>query len=240
MKNILILFAVLALVSCKQADAPQTQTPVTTPVVTHVMNSLWQEVTVATVNAMSPASSIARDAASTTGFVDLQNSVNLYNATHVGDQWFVVNGTIPGIDQAPPCDIFIVDGVTHAVLLDADGNPFQHIGWPRAQLVGNYSGWLQDAQNAGGVLYIDVIPPAPDPPTADQVYAAHQVYVINNVGAIKYHYDCSVVPSGWPNYTPDTYYAFMVSTASLICRTDGVGQPDSPWSVVNGSVYTAP
>ena len=162
--------------------------------------------------------------------IGMEESVALYNSSHISDQWFIVDGDIPGIDDAPAGCIYIVDKVTH--------DPIQT--WPnvtRRWIVEHYAGYLIDAQSANGDLYIDVIPPAPTPPTAEQVFAAHQIYVINNVGDVKYHYDCSVVPDGWPGYTPDTYFSYMLSTASLITRSDGVGQVDSPWTVVSGQVY---
>ena len=80
--------------------------PVTTivnPVATRiVMNSLWQVVPMATVNAVGR--SLSRDAT-----INLDANVAAYNAAHVDDQWFIVDGEIPGIDQAPACSIFIVD-----------------------------------------------------------------------------------------------------------------------------------
>jgi len=232
--------------------ATTTPTPTPTPLTTitttttHVMNSLWQEVTVTTVNSVSPVKSLARDASVSIGFVNLQNSVNQYNSTHVNDQWFIVDGQVPDLADAPPCDVFIVDKVTHIPITYPDGNggtiSISHTNWPRKSLVDNYSGFEKDAIAANGDLYIDVIPPAPTPPTADQVFAAHQVYVINNIGAIKYHFDCSVVPSDWSTTptTIDQYFYVQLNRANLIVQTDGIGQVDSPWTVVSGQVYTAP
>jgi len=211
--------------------------PVTTivnPVATRiVMNSLWQVVPMATVNAVGR--SLSRDAT-----INLDANVAAYNAAHVDDQWFIVDGEIPGIDQAPACSIFIVDAITHVVMLDGGGNPFQHTNWPRAQLVSNYLGWLQDAQNAGGVLYIDVIPPAPDPPTAEQRYAKYSIYIINNVGAIKFERHCDTVDPGWYPDTPDQYFSAMSAWFQTIIQTDGNGAPDAPWTIISRLVYTAP
>jgi hypothetical protein len=231
----LLLTGFIVLIGCSSPSSPVTNTTNITATSTRtILNSLWQVVPSNTVSSYSR--SLARDV----GIVNLDASVALYNASHTDDQWFIVDGQIPGIDQAPPCDIFIVDPITHDVLTDTAGNLMEHTNWPRAQLVSNYAGWVTDANAAAGVLYIDVIPPAPTPPTADQAYAAKQVYVINNVGAIKYHYDCSVVPSAWLPDTPTQYFSTMLSEANLICQSDGVGQPDSPWTVVSGQVYTAP
>lgn len=229
MKN--ILFIALILASCA---SPITNINKATST-RHVMNSLWQEVTPEAINAVGKSIS-NRSAA-----INLDANVAAYNAAHIDDQWFIVDGDIPGIDEAPLAQIYIVDKVTHEPMIDDSGNPFSYTNWPRRQLVENYIAWMQYAVQCGGDIYIDVIPPPPTPPTAEQVYAAHQIYVINNVGAIKYHYDCSVVPAeGWPNFTPDTYFSYMLSTSNLIVRVDGVGQPDSPWSVVSGQLYTAP
>jgi len=231
MKNIIVLIAIL-LVSCQ---APVNNTTIVTG--RHVMNSLWQEVTPEQIS--TAGRSLAR------GVVSLDANVAAYNAAHIDDQWFIVDGDIPGIDQAPLCQVYIVDKVTHVPLTIDDGVggtiPLSYTDWPRRQLVERYTYWVDYAVSYNAELYIDVIPPAPTPPTAEQFYASHQVYIINNVGAIKYHYDCSVVPiDGWPNFTPDTYYGFWVNQGNLIIRTDGVDQPDSPWSVVNGYIYTEP
>ena len=234
MKKLLLTMAVL-MFGC-QNPASTTNTTNTTVTGRHVMNSLWQVVPDSTVNAYSR--SISRSV------IGMEESVALYNASHIDDQWFIVDGDIPGIDDAPAGCIYIVDKVTHNPISYSDGQGGTiTLTWPdvtRRWIVEHYAGYLQDAQSANGELYIDVIPPAPTPPTAEQVYAAHQIYVINNVGDVKYHYDCSVVPDGWPGYTPDTYISYMLSTAGLITRSDGVGQSDSPWSVVSGQVYTEP
>ena len=241
MKKLLLIIAVLVF-GCQNPSGTTNTTNTTNTTVTgrHVLNSLWQEVSSDKINAQG------RSISNRSATINLEANVAAYNAAHTDDQWFIVDGDIPGIDNAPNGCIYIVDKVTHDPISYSDGQggtitlTFPNVA--RRWIVEHYSGYLQDAQSANGELYIDVIPPAPTPPTADQIFAAHQVYVINNVGAIKYHFDCSVVPSDWSTTptTIDQYFYAQLNRANLIVQTDGVGQPDSPWTVVSGQVYTAP
>ncbi len=229
MKVIFALCALVLTMSC--------QTPVTNVINVqgrHVVNSLWKEVPMSTVNAQG------RGISNRAAGINLEANVAAYNAANIDDQWFIVDGDIPGIDEAPNCSIFIVDRVTHVPMIDDSGNPFGYTDWPRRQLVENYLGWVQYALSTGGVMYIDVIPPAPTPPTEEQIYASRQVYVVNGPGAILYHFDCSIVPPEWAPYTVAQYYAAMVTYANNIVLFDGNGAPDGPWHVINGQLYTEP
>ena len=195
-----------------------------------VLNSKWeivkQEVMASGSRAITSADAIKADIAA-------------YNAAHISDQWFLVDGEVPALEDAPPCSIFIVDKSTHEVIIGEAG-PFMHLGWPRKQLVDNYEGWQKDAISAAGELYIDVIPPAPTPLTAEQLYAKYSCYVINNVGQIKYEKHCDVVPEGFEGQTVDQYFYTIMQWMQLITRSDAIGEPDAPWTVISGYVYTAP
>ncbi len=192
----------------------------------HVMNSLWKEVTSSIKGSRS---------------VNLDANVAAYNAAHIDDQWFIVDGEIPTLENAPPCQVYIVDRDTHVPLTFDDGNgnmvPFSHANWPRKQLVENYLGWMRYADSSGGEMYIDVIPPAPTVPTADELYALYSVYVLNPDGSILYEWHCNTVPDGFPGYTPKQYFQTMLNVANLEVqqRGDAAGL-----RVVSGYIYTAP
>ena len=244
MRTALSLFFLVSLSACqspvdiptptKKVETPAPSTPAPSTLATtqvSVMNSLWQVV---------KQDQLARTITSTSA---IQSDIDAYNATHTDDQWFLVNGDIPGIDQAPPCKIYIVDAVTHVVLIDASGNNFQHDAWPRRQLVENYSGWLKDAQNANGVLYIDVIPPPPIiiPPTAEQIYATNSIYVLDSLGVIKFEEHCSLsfVQVNFPAWTLKDYFQSRLKAWQWEALYNAIG-PNTPWTCISGSVYTAP
>ena len=222
------IIALFLVISCTSPVTNNTTTTSPVTVVTQsrtVMNSMWKDVT------PTVSKYLAR------GAVNLDSSVADYNATHIDDQWFIVDGEVPDLDHAPPAQAYIVDPDTHAPLIDSSGNPYSYTDWPRKQLVENYTGWVHYAESSGGVLYIDVIPPAPIPPTAEQLYAKYSIYVIDSAGAILYEFHCDVVPDGFPGFTVKQYFSTMLTHANLIVQTDGNGLG---WSVVSGQVYTAP
>jgi len=226
--KMLLSIVFVVLVGCSNPSAPQQTTTTPAPQSRTVMNSLWQPVTIPT-------------SARAVGVVDLDSQVAAYNASHISDQWFIVDGEIPDLENAPPCDVFIVDKVTHIPITYPDGAggtvTVSHTNWPRKSLVDNYSGFLTDAVAADGDLYIDVIPPAPTPLTAEQLYAKYSIYVIDKTGAILYEFHCDVVPDGFPGFTVTQYFSTMLTHANLIVQTDGNGLG---WSVISGQVYTAP
>jgi len=234
----IVLWAFIAMLSSCAAPVliPTTEplpvaspSPTPAPHYVSVLNSKWE-----VIKQEVMAASGSRDITSTAA---IQAEIAAYNAAHISDQWFLVDGEVPALEDAPPCSIYIVDKVTHDVIIGEAG-PFMHLGWPRKQLVDNYEGWQKDAISADGELYIDVIPPAPLPPTADQLYAKYSIYVIDSTGAIMYEYHCDVVPEGWLPFTPAQYFAsWMNSVQNIVSNPTNA---NVPWSVVSGRVYTAP
>ncbi len=208
----LILWTFVAILSsCANPAAPiiNIQAPVVSPLPTpapkhyiNILNSEWkivrQEVLV----------SGSRDIQDTSA---LQSEIDAYNASHISDQWFLVDGEPVDIADAPPCDVFIVDKVTHEPLIDESGNKLSFEDWPRKQFVDNKAGWVRYAEACAADMYVDVIPPPPVPPTAEQLYAKYSVYVINNVDVIKYEFHCDVVPDGWQPMTVDQYFMRNIS-----------------------------
>ena len=196
-----------------------------------VLNSLWKVVKQDTLSGRAIDSTAA-----------IQAEIDAYNAKSIADQWFLVEGEVPDLDHAPAANVFIVDRVTHLPISYPDGAGgtifVSHENWPRRLLVENYDGFVKDAVAANGELYVDVIPPPPPKPTAEDLYTKYSIYVINNAGAVKYEFHCDVVPDGWPGYTVPQYFSAQLARAQLICTTDGAGQVDSPWTYLSGSLYT--
>jgi len=230
MKKLLLTIAVLAF-GC-QNPANTTNTTNTTVTGRHVLNSLWQVVPDATVNAYSR--SISRSV------IGMEESVALYNASHINDQWVIIDGDIPGIDDAPNGCIYIVDKVTHNPISYSDGQGGTiTLTWPdvtRRWIVEHYSGYLQDAQSANGELYIDVIPPAPTPPTEEQLYAKYSFYAIDSTGKIMYQDHGYPLQDGWVSL--GSWNTMQASRYFLICQNPE--NANIPWTVISGQVYTEP
>jgi hypothetical protein len=232
MKKIILSIIMLALLlSC----TPPTQV-VKNTIGRTVMNSLWQVVPMETINAAGR--SLSRDF-----YINLEENVAAYNASHIDDQWFIVDGEIPGIDLAPAAQIYVVDPITHIPLTyDNEGvaTPLSYTNWPRAQLVSNYIAWTKYAQDYGGILYIDVIPPAPiiDIPTAEQIYAEHSIYVIDCLGNIISEEHCSLtfIQSDWPGWTLDTFFVARVNAWGYNVNYMNDGE-NRPWTEISGRLY---
>lgn len=224
MKRFLFIAAVVLFVGCSQ--------PVTTEVkvyqARHVMNSLWHEV------------ALESTATGGRGVVDLEGNVAAYNASHIDDQWFIVDGEIPSIDDAPPCSIFIVDKATHKPVSYDDGAggvvTLSRENWPRKSLVENYSLWVSFAATYNAELYIDVIPPAPAPPTEEQLYAKYSFYAIDSTGAIMYEEHGYPLQSGWPSL--GSWETAQWNRFQLIVLSPD--NDNTPWTWIHGQLYTAP
>jgi hypothetical protein len=212
----------------------------TNPVLTNtnkvsVLNSSWQIVKQDNLNSTKGIDSI--DA--------LKSEVDTYNSTHINDQWFIVQGDVPAIEESPLCNIYIVDKITHEVIHFSDGVGGQIYlrweNWPRSQFVGNKAGWQIDANAYQADMYVDVIPPAPIAiiETPEQLYAKYSLYIINNVGQIKFELHCTEIPEGWSGVPVQEYFRQMHNAYALEL-SNGINAPDGPWTLIQGQVYIAP
>jgi len=108
--------------------------------------------------------------------------VEEYNATHLEDQMFIIEGEeIILIEDAPAADAYIVEPTTHDIIRE-------YIDWPRADISERRELWRFQAMADGGVLYVDRVPPPPvpivDERPAYEKYALYLIYTIDDT--IKY------------------------------------------------------
>jgi hypothetical protein len=105
-----------------------------------------------------------------------------YNEANTDDQFFLIEGEdIILIENAPPCDAYIVEPATHDIIRE-------YIDWPRADLIERRELWRFQAMADGGVLYVDRVPPPPIPVIDDRpAYEKYALYLIyTDTGIIKY------------------------------------------------------
>jgi len=166
MKKLFFVLFVFMLASCTPSIVPSDVVNV------RVYNSAWEIVEegyVAESKAVTTIQSYADYAAE-------------YNATHLDDQMFVVEGLeeIP-IEEAPTADAYIVDHVTHDIIKE-------YLDWPRSDISERREIWRYQAMIDEGVLYVDNVPPPPIPVIDDrpafEKYALYLVYISD--GSIKY------------------------------------------------------
>ena len=229
MKKLFILLIIALLCSCTN---PVNVTNVTSGIT--VLDSCWNLV---------PADSL-RAARAVGDLETIQEAVTEYNASNIDDHWFLYVGEYPNLENAPPCTIYIVDKVTHEVVKYSDGVggfiTLKWENWNRAEMVANKEAWKLDAVHANADLYIDVIPPAPIVviPTAEQIYIANLIYVVNSIGEIKFEEHCSETFLEFEgNWTLTEYFNSRLWAWNEECRsnaTDG----HTPWRVVSGQIYT--
>lgn len=110
-----------------------------------------------------------------------------YNALHVDDQFFLIEGeAIIPIEDAPAADAYIVDPVTHDIIKE-------YLDWPRADISDRRDVWRYQAQADGGVLYVDRVPPPPivvvDERPAYEKYALYLVYTSDNTIKYEEHFE---------------------------------------------------
>lgn len=241
MKKLLILLSIVGLCSCTQPTSViNTITQITTKDSINVLDSSWNLV---------PDNKLSRSiiSARSAGYLDaVETAKDEYNASHIDDQWFLYIGDYPDLANAPPCNIYITDKVTHKIITYSDGVggfiTLKWENWPRAQMVENKAGWKIDAISQNGELYIDVIPPAPIIiiPTAEELYIMRSIYVVNSIGKIKFEEHCTIsfVPADWPNHTLDTFYALRIQSYNL--ELNNTTDEYTPWRVIAGQLYSEP
>lgn len=204
-----ILFAVLValLASCAQVVAPPQST-----YAARVYNSAWQIV---------KEEPLAGKAITSTDALALE--VAAYNAANTDDQWFLVEGAAIPIELAPDIDIYIVDRVTHEVVI-------QNLDWPRIQYEENIAGWRYDAA-CYGVLYIDNVPPPPpiiiDTRTDYEKYA---LYVVAPNGSIIFEDHCD---GGLGGMSLEEYHYIRRRAFVTECQINAA----LGWYLIEGRLY---
>lgn len=174
----------------------------------------------------------------------LQEEIDAHNAAYPDNPWHIYVDTVPNIEDAPMCEVWVADFVTNALKTHPTlGTPF-HLLVPRTDVVGRIPMWEADAAQVNGKLYLDYPPPAEVlPPVYDDAYwyAYYSLYVVGSTGLI--HYQIHITEEDWAagGYTSrDNMYEQKYATYNAIAVGDGVGQPDSPWHVVARQLYTEP
>lgn len=158
---IIMLAACQAAVDVMPEDiAPELVAPETINV--RVYNSAWEIVEEASV-----AESRALDSDAL-----IQAYVVEYNNSHTDDQLHIVYGedAVP-VEEAPACNAWIVTYDTHDII-------GEYLNWPRSDLVERRELWRQQAYADGGILFVDRIPPPPEPVIVDP-YIKYSLYYID-------------------------------------------------------------
>lgn len=174
----------------------------------------------------------------------LNEEIALHNAAHPEDPWRIYLDTVPSIEEAPMCEIWIVDPVTNVLKTNpSTGGPY-HLLFARVEVVTRLWAWEMDAAAVGGKLYVDYPPPLEVPaPVYDDAYwyAYYSLYVVGSTGLI--HYQIHITEEDWAagGYTSrDNMFDQKYMTYNAIAVGDGIGQSDSPWHVVARQLYIEP
>jgi hypothetical protein len=181
----------------------------------HVVNSAWEIVREET---------LARAIESTD---ELQEEIDAYNSANTDDQWRLIYGDVPGIEDAPTADAFIVFADTHEI-------SSQYIGIERKDLLDRRTTWrLQvelDSSSTGRpcVLYVDNVPPAPVVVVPEPVdpYVAYAIYVLDSSGAVL-----------WEEHPAAGEYAGRLYAWRLSVEVQNAGSPDDPWTLITGRLW---
>ena len=251
------VLCVVLFASCEQAtiNIPDTTAPekeTTSPQVTldgyaiqttdgirYVKNSDWDPVKLETL----AVKTAARNAVITEE--ELSSLVAKLNESETDMQYFLLKEDVPA-EEAPLCNIYIVneayptDGTEGWSILE------QFLDYPRQDVKERRGAWLKEADFKGGILFIDKIPPKPEPvidPRSDhEKYTIYILYEADDEIHYKEHCTetCSApdffVTSGWKNI--QEYYRTRIST--LMSSYHHVGGPQGLTYVITGYYYTPP
>jgi hypothetical protein len=210
MKNkILILLAALVLASCTEVI---TITP--PPANVRIYNSAWQVIRADRIE--------SRNITST---ADLEAYVEEYNAANIDDQLFLIEGEaeVP-IEQAPNADAWIVDATSYDIVEE-------YLSVPRVQLETDRELWRLQLRNVGNaLLFVDRIPPRPEPPAVVPDYEKYACYLIDETGAVIFETHCEDwQEAGYPDI------AACFAWYSWAVRQDALS--NAGWSYVTGRLY---
>lgn len=195
MRRFMILALFALFIGCSTSTDP-TPDPVETPTTVvsdrpvWVKNRVWE-----TVKTDSLKASI-RESRVIDSLEALQEEIDAHNAAHPENPWHLYVDTVPSIEDAPMCEVWVADFVTNALKIHPTlGTPF-HLLVPRTDVVGRIPMWEADAAQVNGKLYLDYPPPAevepPAPPTAEEIHLSHYHYVIDPAqnGKIIFQVNC--------------------------------------------------
>ena len=201
MRKLFLFLIALFLVSCIPVPVPVGKPNV------FIVNSGWKVVAEGTL-----ATSRALDSVES-----LQAQVDEYNATHTDDQYFLIEGEVPPIEEAPLVDIYIVTPDTHDVVKE-------QLDFSRVDFVEYRNLWQFDAAACAGVLYVDNIPPPPIPvidPRPD--YEKYAIYLLAADGSIVFETHCE----DWAENlyaSIKLWYAERIRQMNLQAMADGGGE----------------
>jgi len=203
-------------VSCESGIDPNDPSA-SEPKTAYIVNSAW--VTVDT-REVAASRDLTED--------DLLAEVIAYNLATTDDQKTIFYDEVPPIEESPNVDAFIVAPDTHDILSE-------YLDWPRTDLVERREVWRYQAQCDGGVLYIDRIPPAPEPVIDTRTdYEKYALYLVAVDGAILYEEHCEDWDTG--GYaSQQAYFDERRLMYELEARSRGDGS-----YVVSGQIYTSP
>lgn len=206
-----IIAAILLAVSCQQpvVELPKVQAPNI-----HIVNSRWYVVKEATVTGRAIESTEA-----------LEAEVAAYNAANTDDQWTLIEGDVPPIENSPLANVWMVYPDTYEVY-------YEQLGMDRQLVRDNYDSWRQGVASQGYVLFVDRIPPAPlpppEPPTDFEKYA---IYVFDADGVLQYENHCE----DWAAHQAPSieFWFYQLSTAwEGQIQLDGLG-----WTMIKGRLW---
>lgn len=209
MKKIMIVVA-LFLASCSNYVFDGT------PVINaRVYNSAWEVVAEASIDAKVLDTDVA-----------LSEYVADYNASHTDDQLFLIEGKdIVPIEQAPDVDAWIVDPATYIPICE-------YLDWPRIDLTERRETWRMQTEAVGGILFVDRIPPVPDPVVDTRTdYEKYALYLVSITGSIIYEEHCTDWESAGYDSIESYFYARKTAyEMTATSRADGS-------YVVSGIIY---
>lgn len=212
MRKILFALSVLVLMSC---TPPVDETP---PPNVRVYNSAWQVV----------AEERVGEARAVDVPLTLEELVADYNAAHTEDQLFLVEGeALVPIELAPPVNAWFVDEDTYEVIEE-------YLMVPRREIIENREAWRMQVANLGHcVLFIDRIPPPPEPPRPVTDFELYAIYLIDEAGAIIAEEHCEA----WAEWGYASREAMFVALSTL-WRTELGSHPG--WQLVTRTLYEVP
>jgi hypothetical protein len=211
----------------------------TTDGIRYVKNSLWKNCSLEYLVAKKAGRSVTAEISAG----DLQNIVDGLNATENDNQYFVEE-TDTDITESPTINVYIVNEAN-----PTDGSePWsilgQYLDWPRSDYAARPQAFKDQAEILGGILYVDKIPPKPEPVIDTRTeHEKNQLTIYSaNTGKIIYSENCLDEYDG-TNFASLAqcyemrYYAYSSTTEDHNIMTI---YKDDQWVFIAGHYYTEP
>ena len=264
-KNIFFaLFVMFVLTACHQPtlevltpttipttpEAPMTPDEPNTPTVPgyailtadgyrYVKNSKWEAVPLSDLVVKSTAR--AADTVITEG--DLAAIVEKLNSSENDNQYFIET-TDTDVTESPTINIYIVneanptDGSEPWSLLKS------YIGWSRADFAARPDAWRMEAECLGGILFVDKIPPKPEPIVDTRTeHEKNQLTIYSvNTGKIIYAENCLDIYDGTNYASLAQCYEYRYNAYKTESEAHNVMTiyADDQWVFLAGHYYTEP